>query len=392
MILFSGLGDADDADDEPDDDADDLLGGADDGLMGEGMMDDAGDDGDSDEELTYRLDEVEKEIDSLGNKVETVRGENEQISESITTVERNVDKLVEMYEIVTQGINPFVGDQELGNAFEHAADQSNVFGGGDDPEDEIDEDIANAEAEDFLADDLEDDDPEDAFDDEPGADADETFDDEPIPEDDLLEDDPEDDLTDELNDLDDDTEAEFADMATAETDVDDPADLALEEEPSDDGDDTAIAAEPDTDTTAPIDEPAADAVNGEIGDPPYLVRHPSRNDAEIATLEWMDFLVETGGVSGAAQTVAYYESVGWISPGIETYLQSMLNGFGDESAESDTDRDRDADADPEPRSVLSKAEHKRSLQYIARIATPEREPSILAAEAERDASDSRTRR
>ncbi|WP_049922543.1 FlaD/FlaE family flagellar protein [Halopiger djelfimassiliensis] len=399
------LGDGNDEPDDESDDDGDLMGGADDGLMGDDMMfdddGDDGDDGDVEGELTYRLDEVEKEIESLGNKVETVRGENEQISESITTVERNVDKLVEMYEIVTQGINPFVGDQELGNAFESAAEQGGGFGA--DPGDEIDDDIVNSDAETLLDDD-EFEEADDALDDE-FEEADDALDDEFEEADDAL---------------DDEFEADDADLDDGIDAVPDEPDdnaefeeeLAVEEEPivddldteddleADDGETDTVDAGEDGDEDAAVDhdrsekrDAASDdstatalenAVNGEIGDPPYLVRHPSRNDAEVATLEWMRFLVDTAGVDGAAQTIAYYESVGWVSDAVETYLQSLLNGFRDETeppAETSAAAD---DGGPDPRSVLSTSEHKRSLQYIAWIATPEKEPSLLRDDDESD--------
>ena len=377
---MSGL--LDDDGDEPDDNdaQDDLLGGADDGLMGDDMgFPDDGDDEADDDELSYRLDEIEKEVDSLGNKVETVRGENEKISDSIESVERNVDRLVDMYEIVTQGINPFVEDQQIGNAFESATEQG-AFGGGNDPEDDIDEDIMNSDAEDFLDDDpaLEEEDETDEFGDPLEDDAD-AFDD------DALEDEEFDSIDDEFDE--------------AETVADEPGDAAGESEPepelepepepkpesaSDgDGDDFEAALEADADPAderaasfeaqVADDEPAAEPTgeNGEFGEPPYLVRHPSRPDAELATIEWLRYLIETAGRDDAARTIAYYESIGWISSGVETYLQSMLDGFGEVPIDGDA---------IEPRSVLRPDEHKRSLQYIACIATPEKQPALLSDE------------
>ncbi|GAB3670868.1 FlaD/FlaE family flagellar protein [Halopiger thermotolerans] len=366
-----------DDDDELEDDSadDDLLGGADDDLMGGEMgFADDNEGGSDDEELSYRLDEIEKEIDSLEGKVETVRGENEKISDSIQTVERNVDRLVDMYEIVTQGINPFVGDQEIGDAFETATGDGGVFGG-DDPADDIDDDITDAEAEDFLDDDIEDDDEDDfaadEFDDgeviddplEEDGDGDDDGDDDPLEDDPFAEEFDEgddDDLGFDDDDDDDETEADEADVAGLEEPADpEPEPVATEDtidQPADDPDATQSASE----TVAPGE-------NGEMGDPPYLVRHPSRTDAELVTIEWLQYLIETAGMDGAARTIAYYESIDWISDPVETYLQSLLNGFSDGPV---------ADDEIEPRSVLTTDEHKRSLQYIANIATPEKSTAL----------------
>ncbi|RQG93604.1 FlaD/FlaE family flagellar protein [Natrarchaeobius chitinivorans] len=376
FLLFSGLG-ADDEDDT-DDGGDDLLGGDDDGLLGDDLGFDDDDGGSDDDELNYRLDEVEKEIDSLGNKVETVRGENEKISDSISSVERNVDKLVDLYEIVTHGINPFVGDQEIGNAFETATEQGG-FGASDDPTDEIDPEIADAEATDFLTDDIESDDDIDDFGDDPFSDldgeeeTDSELDDEPM--DDKTADDEFDDFLAPDNDDVADEDPLEADDDPFEADDDppghddDPIDHSSEiedDDPLDGREDDGLTT--DKTATAVADD-LEEAINGEIGEPPYLVRHPAQNGAEITTLEWLEFLVESGGIDSASRTIAYYETVGWISSPVETYLQSLLNGFGDESVSP-------AD-DPDANSPLGTSVHRQSLRYIATIATPERTPDSL---------------
>ncbi len=355
MVLdFSGLGGGEDESNDMSG-GDDLMGGADDGLMGDETMFAEDEDEDSEMELSYQLDEIEKEVDSLENKVETVRGENEQISDSISTVEKNVDKLVDLYEIVTEGVNPFAADQEIGNAFD--TEQGGIFG--DDDDDlggEIDDEIVDAEANDFLDDDIEaDEDEDDGFGDE--------FDEDGSLEDDAFADDG----------LEDDEFSEtLGDDEDASGDDDEIETSALEDD---------LSEETDPDPSA---QSAVDGIdlgeNGQVGDPPYLATQPSRSDAELVTIEWLTFLVETVGVPGAAQTLAYYESVGWISSPVETYLQSMLNGFGDDSQPA-----TEIASDPEPRSVLETDEHKRSLQYIAWIATPEQAPELVTEMSDREA-------
>ncbi|MDJ1432165.1 FlaD/FlaE family flagellar protein [Halostagnicola sp. A-GB9-2] len=349
MVLdFSGLGGDDESDDVSG--GDDLMGGADDGLMGDETMFADDEDDDSEMEITYQLDEIEKEVESLENKVETVRGENEQISDSITTVEKNVDKLVDLYEIVTEGVNPFAADQEIGNAFD--TEEGGMFGGDDDDlGGEIDEEIVDAEANDFLDDEIEDEDEDDGFGDE--------FDEDGSLEDDEFTDDGLED------DAFSDTLGDDEDASGDDSELDDEIETSALE------DDVSEETQPD-----PSAQSAVNGIdigeNGQVGDPPYLAVQPSRSDAELVTIEWLTFLVETVGVPGAAQTIAYYESVGWISPPVETYLQSMLNGFGDDSQPA-----TEIASDPEPKSVLETDEHKQSLQYIAWIATPEQAPELL---------------
>ncbi|AXR78761.1 FlaD/FlaE family flagellar protein [Natrarchaeobaculum sulfurireducens] len=374
MVLFSELGGEPDDDDESTDSADDLL-ESDDELLDDDLFSDDESGSSDDVELTYQLDEIEKEVDSLQNRVETVRGENEKISDSIQSVERNVDKLVDLYEIVTHGVNPFVGDQEIGDAFDSAIGDSGMFG--DDPEDHIDSEIAEADADDFLEEPMpfEDDDTDDfeAELDEDTLEADEPdeeFDDDTL--DGALEDEFEDETL-----ADEPLEDEFDDEIAAETD--ESADDLTQFLPSDEdesfeaADDSGPDADEPLTEASPVDElhdtePELETENGEVGEPPYLVQAPSRYASEVLVLEWLDHLVETAGLEGAAQTVAYYRSAGWISAGVEGYLRTLLNGFGD--------RETSPPADPEPRSVLSTTEHKRSLQFIARIATPEKRTEL----------------
>ncbi|ARS88965.1 FlaD/FlaE family flagellar protein [Natrarchaeobaculum aegyptiacum] len=382
LALFSDLGgDPDESDDDSGED--DLLGGADDGLMGDDLFGDDDTSSSDEDELNYQLDEIEKEVDSLSGRIETVRGENEQISDSIQTVERNVDKLVDLYEIVTHGINPFVGDQEIGDAFETATGQAGLIG--NDPDDAIDEEIASAEAEDFLDDDMpfEDDDTDDFgtdFEDDPdtGADADAPLEDDEFADGDVIDDEP--DFAEE-----DALEPDDGDGADHEDEVVDDEDDLTRFLPDEDEESDAVetdsfdgSVDDSFDEGESVDDASMDRAtvhtgsdHGGVETTPYLGTHPSGYAAEITTLEWLEFLVETAGVEGAAQTVAYYRSVGWISEAVETYLHRLLAGFGDEGTLPPTD--------PDPQSILRTDDHKRSLQYISQIATPEKQARLVNA-------------
>ncbi len=145
------------------DDGDDLggLGGLDDdGEMG-GLGDEGFDDGGGAEfdEIEGRIDELENEVGGLSSTVSTVRSENEQIAESVDEVEENVRKLLDIYEMVTRGVNPFADDVDagMGGGGLDGGDGGS-FGIFDDDEDEpaedIDESVVEADAEGFFDDDL----------------------------------------------------------------------------------------------------------------------------------------------------------------------------------------------------------------------------------------------
>ncbi|MBV0924277.1 flagella E [Halomicroarcula limicola] len=141
---LGGLGDGDD------------MGGFGDDEFGD-MEDASGPDTD---ELEHRLDELENEVGSLSSTVNTVRTENESISESVEDVEENVRKLLDIYEMVTRGVNPFADDVDAGMGGGMGGGGS--FGlfdddGDDEDEEEIDDTVANADAEGFFDEDLVDD-------------------------------------------------------------------------------------------------------------------------------------------------------------------------------------------------------------------------------------------
>ncbi|AGN00419.1 flagella protein [Salinarchaeum sp. Harcht-Bsk1] len=126
-----------------------------------GGMDDAGGGGSAQvRELEGRVDEIEDELSSISSTVSTVRTENEQISESVDDIEENVRKLLDIYKMVTKGVNPFV-DEDGANGFAGGEGASlGLFDQGQDDEEQpgqLDEDVTDANAEEFFDDDFEED-------------------------------------------------------------------------------------------------------------------------------------------------------------------------------------------------------------------------------------------
>ncbi|MFP8954555.1 FlaD/FlaE family flagellar protein (plasmid) [Natrialbaceae archaeon A-arb3/5] len=377
---------------------DDLL---DDGMDGGGgnMSIEDIDDGDSgvSSQIESRVNDMENEVGSLASTVNTVQSENENISDSLEEIEENIRKLLEVYEMVTQGVNPFVEDDSLNDSFGGGAPGSGNFGGnslfdGDDdtPEesDEVDDDIADAEAEEFLDESMIDGE-DDGFDDEFDDDGlDDEFSDEGEDQDDFGSADGDDgDLSfDDLKSEYDSGDAEWGEGESESADddpfeSDDDSELAddtaneddvFEEDTTDDAlfDDERDETEPLAETTEATDKSPVDdepepvtaeqpSAAWDDGDRPYLESVPSEYNTEFVVMDWLDYLVEEAGLEGAARTVRFYGSVCWVSPSVEEYLQTTLNGF---------DGGPDID-DPDPRSSLG-VDHKRSLWWINQIATP----------------------
>jgi flagellar protein FlaE len=91
---------------------------------------------------------------------------------------------------------------------------------------------------------------------------------------------------------------------------------------------------------------------------PYLQSMPGKYAAEITLFEWLDFLLERGGVKRALKAIEYYETIGWVSEDAAERLQSHVRGFS-------------GPADDDAHSDLGMADHVLSLVYIARLASME---------------------
>ncbi len=343
-------------------------------------------------EIESRVNEMENEVGSLSSTVNTVQSENEQISESLEEIEQNIRQLLEVYEMVTQGVNPFVEGDSLSDTFNQESGTGN-FGGqslfdsdgdtNESTEEEIDDDITSTEAEAFLDEDIIDDglddDFEDDFDDldedegvddtedtasdgelsfdelkaeyESGdAEWDESTNDEA--EEDALENEgTEEDF--EAGGFDEDLENGSADEFDDEV-LDDPVSTADVGSPTEDVADTdaldgAGTTKPETSPPFPWDD----------GGRPYLECVPSEYDTEFIVMDWLDYLVAEAGIDGAAQTIELYGSLGWIGDPVCSYLKRLLNGFDGGPKVEGLDAESSLGID-----------HARSLWWIEQIATP----------------------
>ncbi|MXR42883.1 flagella accessory C family protein [Halobaculum sp. WSA2] len=202
--LLDRFRDGDDGPGDVDDDGDDLLGG-DDGAFGGGGGDGGGDDdlgdlggmddwddddpfggeegGGGDDgvaELEKRVDDLENEVASLSSTVNTVRSENEEISGKVEDMGEDVRSLLDIYEMVTRGINPFVDDVQGGGGGDFGGEGG--FGlfddadGEEESEEDLDEDLASADAEGFFDEDLADDGMDDLDEADEGDDLDDGLD------------------------------------------------------------------------------------------------------------------------------------------------------------------------------------------------------------------------
>ncbi|RBI63978.1 fla cluster protein flaCE [halophilic archaeon] len=363
---------------------------ADDG-MDDGMDDWGGDDGGfgdmggggaaATQELENRVEELENEVGDISSSMSTVRSENEQISEKVDDVEENVRKLLEIYEMVTRGVNPFVDDVPNGGMGGDAFDGGAAGGGGDfglfdDEEEEqadedLDEDVADAEAESFFDDDFDDIEEADAMDDFEAEDDDMDFED--------------------TNDGDDETgqaggstfqelkeEYESGEADWAEGDDGGP-EAAAEPEPAPESEPEPTPEPEPASTDVPAETAPEDDGEFEFEGPeqtgetraaettmrmrrgtnkPYLERLPSGYLVDLVVMEWLEFLVEEFGAEEAVHTISYYEDIDWIGESVADDLLTFVDGIADV-----TDVDEEAGSP----ATLGVDDHIQSLTFMSQL-------------------------
>jgi flagellar protein FlaE len=366
------------------DDLDELggLGGGEEELGGldeEGADLGGGGGGASTGQLENQVDELEADMEALESTVNTVRNENEQIGQQVDEVQENIRKLLDIYEMVTRGVNPFADDMQ--GAGGGPAMDSGGFGlfdeeEGAEEEESIDEDIATADAEGFFDEDLDDEEADMEVEDMMGEDTGGELDEEA----DKSGDDGDDGgdggkSFDELKEEYESGEADWseAELAKMDEELDEmgEADLLGEDEPGDakaaaaeeseaagalpEGDDPAADEATGTeDTSVATDAAIADA-SGADADPgkPYLGTLPSGYAADLIVVEWLEYLIAESNVHETSQAIGYYERIDWVAEDVGEELRSYLAGFDDGAGAGD--------------GTLTIDHHTQSLRYISQL-------------------------
>jgi flagellar protein FlaE len=91
-------------------------------------------------------------------------------------------------------------------------------------------------------------------------------------------------------------------------------------------------------------------------DRPYLETMPGKYAAEITLFEWLDFLLERGGVKRSLEAIDYYENIGWVGESAAAELQDHIRGFA-------------GPADEEAHEDFEMTDHVLSLVFIGRLAS-----------------------
>jgi flagellar protein FlaC len=426
-----------------------------------------------------RIGELETEVGSISSTMNTVREENKQIGETVDELDDTIRKLLDIYEMVTRGINPFVDDAREMGGLEHGDGAFGLFDSEEEEEDDLDPDVASADAESFFDDDFGELDAEageqhaehaaedELAEEEPaepdldaGADADaaettssgggasfedlkaeyedgDGWEDDPAAVDDDPTDageeisddagavdedengdesddgdeigDDEDEDGDEISDDDEDEEAEVETEGVGDEDTDEiqRVDISPDDSPTetvvdepDESDGAADEPTPPTEATPTVE--AAEAVTDDrmfarpdrttgggegrtadgsepddvvgrqrLGASPadasdaHLSALPSTYVAESVAMEWMRYLVSTGGLLGASRALRQYQDFGWISADVRRTLDTYVRLA--------------ANPDDGHHAPLSVKHHETSLSYVSRLG--DRAPDATTLEA-----------
>lgn len=252
-------------------------------------------------EFENRIKDLENEVGLVSSKLNTIRAENEEIGKRVQEIEENIRKLLGIYEIVTEGINPFAtevvgGEEGLG-----------LFSFKKDKNEDVPEEILEKEPESFF---------EDVDDDEVNASLD--FDTEGIES----------------------KPSEKASESPEDTFKRLKEEMSKEKESA--GEEISFEPEPETETVAEV--PDEKEVNEERGTDvegikvemenvkvvksgPYLTHLKKDFVSDIIALKWMDYLVNTFGIKRMAEILDFYSDIGWISKNVKDLLINYSRGY-----------------------------------------------------------------
>lgn len=91
---------------------------------------------------------------------------------------------------------------------------------------------------------------------------------------------------------------------------------------------------------------------------PYLDSLPQAYAARLTLFEWLEFLLQRGGVSRTLEAIKFYSNVGWIDGSVADDLRDHVRAF--DSLPTDA-----------PDTSFEVPDHILSLVYIARLASME---------------------
>ncbi|AEA47478.1 Flagella accessory C family protein [Archaeoglobus veneficus SNP6] len=285
-------------------------------------------------ELETRIKDLENEVGMISSKLNTIKSENEEIGKRLEEIEENIRKLLGIYEMVTEGINPFatevVGDEDGFGLFS-ALNK-------DKSKEDVPDELLSKDAESFF----EDIDEEDF--EEPSVSADEFNTSKSVEES---------------------PEEKFMklkrELEASESESPQPQPQVQEDQ-------TLPEPQLETESIEPVEQEtieAADLHTQVVQDEkrisisgPYLKAIKRDFISDILVLKWLDYLVTTFGIKRMAELLDFYVDIGWISREVKEFLINCSRGY--------TLRDMQFD-DGMISNVPTLKDHVKSLIFISKL-------------------------
>ncbi|QLK27535.1 flagella accessory C family protein [Natrinema zhouii] len=293
--------------DEERNESDEKSGG---GLFGRGKGS-SGDEEDFDD-LFYRIEELEEELENKESTLGTVQDSQRQVADQVEEMNDTVRQLLGVYDMLTDDVNPFTGAGEERNGFGVFGEDEATTDGGSETMAEFQSETGSSKREETVS-----------FDDLKG----------------VIED------------------------AAAQTDGsgDEPGGEAITFDEDDGDDDTRVEVQPTESVDGPdperrADVDATDAADDDESDV-TLASLADTYASDIIVLEWLTDLVRTAGPAATLRAISYYAEIGWIGDEVKDHLEAMLSG-----------PDLDIHVDPETTpDELTAEDHADSYTYIMKL-------------------------
>jgi archaellum component FlaD/FlaE/archaellum component FlaC len=295
-------------DEEPtESDTDEKSGG---GLFGRGK----GSSGDEDDfdDLFYRIEELEEELESKESTLGTVQDSQQQVADQVEEMNDTVRQLLGVYDMLTDDVNPFTGAGEERNGFGVFGEDKATTDGGSESMAGLRAEAGSSGREETVS-----------FDDLKGVIEDAA------------------------------AQSDGADETGGKT-------ITFDEDEGDDDTRVEVQATESVDDTS--SEPSSDADGADVtaDDDESDVTLESLADTyatDIIVLEWLTELVRTAGPAATLRAISYYAEIGWIDDEVKDHLEAMLSG-------PDLDVHVDPEMTPEE---LTAEDHADSYTYIMKL-------------------------
>jgi len=296
-------------------------------------------------ELETRLKDLENEVGLVSSKLNTIKAENEEIGKRLEEIEENIRKLLGIYEMVTEGINPFatevMGDEDGFGLFS-ALNK-------DKPKEDVPEELLSKDAESFFED-IDEEEIEEPVAAPTSVEESNTAESEESPEEKFMRLKKELEAQNQQSQQQEQEQEQQSPEPEFETQQDE---ISALEMPEIQEQETHESIQEVGERVGQDEEQRSSVITG-----PYLKKLRRDYISDILVLKWLDYLVTTFGIKRMAELLDFYVDIGWISREVKEFLINCSRGY--------TLRDMQFNDDVMS-NVPTLRDHIKSLVFISKL-------------------------